>query len=115
MREPRQMLGTLLLADNTPRTAGDVADSCNATCEPKQMLGKLPLINMRELELQVAGMVPNRLRLMKKRMTHPFLCTHCLTAVVYNKQNNTTSIPDIARLNKVLRLTDCRPNKINFF
>ena len=26
-------------------------------------------------------------------MTHSCLCTHCLAAVVYKKQNNTTSIP----------------------
>ena len=26
-------------------------------------------------------------------MTHSCLCTHCLTAVVYKKQNNTTSNP----------------------
>ena len=47
--------------------AGDVADPCIATSEPKQMLDKLLLINKRELELQVTGMVSNRLRRMKKK------------------------------------------------
>ena len=46
--------------------AGGVADSCIAVSEPKQMLDKLPLVNLRELELEVAGMVSHRLRPMKK-------------------------------------------------
>ena len=41
--------------------AGDVADSCIAAREPKQMLDKLPLVNLTESELQVADMVTNRL------------------------------------------------------
>ena len=44
---------------DTPN-AGDVADSCIAAKEPMQMLGKLPLVNLMEFELEVADMVTNR-------------------------------------------------------
>ena len=41
--------------------AGDDADSCIAAREPKQMLDKLPLVNLKEFKLEVADMVTNRL------------------------------------------------------
>ena len=46
---------------------GDAVDPCIETSEAKQMLHKLRLLSTRELELQVTGMVSNRLRRMKKK------------------------------------------------